>query len=153
MDYPEHRPEDVGFWQRAGAWAGGLRKRRWGPQPRDRRVQVRFSDAELTELQRLAHRLGMAPGSWIAEMALAYARGELHPVPLDWQRVLGELMRTRVEVVRVGTLLNQITRHAHYYDQLPETTARALEQLTAVLRHLDTHERSARHDATRPPSS
>ena len=121
---PEQRPRDADFWASTGARAAGLSKRRWVEEPRTNRVQARYSDAEMAEIRELAGRIGRPPGAVVSELALAYARGELDPIPMDWQDVIGTLLRWRTEVQRAGQVLNQVAAHANTLEQFEDETGR-----------------------------
>lgn len=150
---PEQRPRDADFWASTGARAGGLSKRRWAEKPRTNRVQARYSEAEMAEIRELAGRLGRPPGAVVSELALAYARGELDPIPLDWQDVIGTLLRWRIEVQRAGQVLNQVAAHANTLGQFENETGRLLELVERLLTQADeaAHEASERGSHHRRP--
>lgn len=135
-EWPEQRAEDVGFWAQVGARGRGQGKRRWTRSARTRRVQLRYTDAEFAEVQALAARLGMTPGAWLASLGLAYARGQLAPIPADWQRVLGEVMRAQSQLAQVGRLLNQVAGYAHRHGHRPDDADRILALVDEAVRPL-----------------
>ena len=76
---------------------------------RKKRVDLLFEKEEYAQLERVARRHGYAGkvGAFIREASLAYIRGT-YLVP-DEERVRGLELALR----RIGTNINQITRHAH----------------------------------------
>ncbi|MHA6806317.1 MobC domain-containing protein [Salinifilum ghardaiensis] len=94
-----------------------------------------FSEAEHADVLAAAERMGMRPGALIGELAVRYARGVLDPPPADMRAVVAEVMAQRPYLTRVGTLLNQIAKHANAQGELP---ADAGEQLAVVRRLVET---------------
>lgn len=116
------------------------------PEPRSRRIDTRFSNAELDLVEKVAKWRGLPPSAFVRGAALAAAkRMEGHgpgehtsasvvPSSLTGDQVL-VIDAARVEVKRVGVNLNQLTRLAHQ-------GVVDLGQLTAVIEELaQQHER------------
>lgn len=117
---------------------GARRTRGWGEDgPRDHVVKVRFSDQELAEVQTVASRLGRAPASWIADLATRFARGQLGAIPASERDLIAEYLRLRVDVVRAGTVINQVARHANATGEFAEDTERLLEFSERLLSRID----------------
>ena len=94
------------------------------------RVNARFNDAELAEVEAAAAAVGMTPTGFLAEAALAAARGtppaSLDPVREGLAQLQAELFDVRVAVGRVGTNLNQAVAAFNATGQAPEWLARAV---------------------------
>ena len=94
------------------------------PEPRSRRIDTRFSNAELALVEKVAKWRGLRPSAFVRGAALAAAkRMEGHgvnenasesvvPSSLAGDQVL-VIDAARVEIKRVGVNLNQLTRLAH----------------------------------------
>lgn len=131
----------------AGSGARRVRRGRtrgWSEDgPRSTRVSVPFSDTEFSDIDAVSERLGMRPGAWIGEVAVRYARNQLRPLPADWREALAALVSARTDVVRVGTLLNQVARHANALGEFEPETARLLAMVERMLGRLDALEAQA----------
>ncbi len=97
---------------------------RRGRAPSARPVQktVRFGTDEFEAIARSAADMNVSPVSYVAMAAVASARGEDSPAanaPL--RDALIELMRSRTQVVKVGTNLNQLVRSMQSIGQVPES--------------------------------
>lgn len=131
------------------ASAGPRRSRRqrtrgWAEDgPRSVRIMVHLSEKEAEDVEAVCERLGMKPGAWIAEMAVRYARGQLDPIPADWRDVVREFVSARTDVVRVGTLLNQIAKHANSLGEFDVETGRLLAVVERMLARVDALEAEA----------
>ena len=79
----------------------------------------------------------MRPGAWIGEMVGRYARGQLDPIPADWRDLIAELLRWRVEVVRAGTVVNQVARHANATGEFEGQADQLLELVERMLTRVD----------------
>ena len=72
-------------------------------------LRVSYSDDELDALRAAAERSGLTLTGYVAAAALAAAQGAAVAAPAPAAReVLGELILARVQVRRVGSLLNQV---------------------------------------------
>jgi hypothetical protein len=137
--------------QPAGRVRGGDRRHRY--PGRSRQVFVRLSDDEYTTLSAAAARAELTTTGYVAEAALAAARG--HPAPdspvsgtgvargelAELQR---ELFGTRTALGRVGNNLNQAFTALHRLGQTPTwlhqtviACRRAIEQVDAIVARLD----------------
>ncbi|MEL6826631.1 MAG: hypothetical protein AAFN91_10325 [Pseudomonadota bacterium] len=80
-------------------------------QPRDKRLNLRFSDAELADVAIKASAAGLKPTVFAREAALG------HPIRALPSRTnaaaISELNRAVVEMRRVGQLVNQLARANH----------------------------------------
>ncbi|GGT04609.1 hypothetical protein GCM10010156_73030 [Planobispora rosea] len=88
-----------------------------------------FDDREWSTLVLAAERKGLAVGAYIAEMALAVAREERTPMPVDQSAQLAEFIQARVVLNRVGNNLNQAVRAVNSGAEAPE-----LERVLALVR-------------------
>jgi uncharacterized protein (DUF1778 family) len=90
---------------------------------RRNRVNARFSDAELGEVETAAAAVGMTPTGFLAEAALAAARdapaASLDPMRETLARLEVELFDARVAVGRIGTNLNQAVAALNATGQAP----------------------------------
>jgi hypothetical protein len=94
------------------------------PEPRGRRIDTRFSGAELVLVEKVAAWRGLRPSAFVRGAALAAARqaegrgrggaGAVVPPPaVLTESQLRVLDAARVEVKRVGVDLNQLSRLGH----------------------------------------
>jgi hypothetical protein len=117
---------------------------------RSYRVNVRFSAAELAEVEAAAHGIGVNTSGWCAESALAAARGTstTQANALDRAAMAGlqrQLFAARTAVNRVGLNLNQAVTALHATGQPPRPAlagavalcARAVRRLDAVVNEID----------------
>jgi hypothetical protein len=84
---------------------GGRRARERAP--RNHKITVRLSDAELAELAAAADRAGLAVAAYLGRAGLDAAEHRAVPVPAVQQEALRELIRASGQVRRAGTNLNQ----------------------------------------------
>lgn len=115
---------------------------------RPHRVNARFTDSELSEIETAAAAVGMTPTGFLAEAGLAAARGAppaaLDPMRESLAQLEVELFDTRVAVGRIGTNLNQAVSALNATGQAPawlERVAWLCEQrmlrLDAVISRVD----------------
>lgn len=93
------------------------------PVPRGRRIDTRFSEAELASVEKVAAWRGLPPSAFVRGAALAAAKqaegqfggeGAAGPSTAAFTAVqLKVLDAARVEVKRVGVSLNQLSRLGH----------------------------------------
>ena len=83
----------------------GRRSRQAAARPR--RVEFTLTEQELTELDAAAGRAGLARGAYIAQAALATARGGPNQADAPLREALAELIRSAGLVRRAGVNLNQ----------------------------------------------
>lgn len=94
------------------------------PKPRSRRIDTRFSAAELALVEKVAMWRDLPPSAFVRGAALAAAKqaeghgaggaGAAVPPPTVLTAVqLGVLDATRIEVKRVGVNLNELSRLRH----------------------------------------
>lgn len=118
--------------------ARGRRTRGWSDDgPRERKLVVKLSDKEMAAIDEVCERLGMTPGAWVGEMAVRYARGQLDPIPADWRDLIGELVSWRTEVVRAGTVINQVARHANATGEFEDGAERLVALTERLLTRVD----------------
>lgn len=92
------------------AAAGGGRpagRRAQQPAARPRRVELTLTEQEFSELDAAATRAGLARGAYIAQAALATARGGSRQADGPLREALSELIRSAGLVRRAGVNLNQ----------------------------------------------
>ncbi|GAA4156426.1 hypothetical protein GCM10022416_57570 [Actinomadura keratinilytica] len=96
---------------------------------------VRFSDQEMAAVTAAASRAGVAPAAYVAEKAVAVARGELAPLPADERERLRILLITREQLQQIGATLDRIA--AASPSNATEKLAATLEQVEQTVRRLD----------------
>jgi uncharacterized protein (DUF1778 family) len=128
--------------QVAGARGPGRRRAR-GEGHRTVRVDLRLNQQEAAALREAAGRTGLTRAGYCAAAALAAAGGTAPPraLPVEDERtreLLGALVATRFELVRVGTNLNQLARSANIDGTvLPGQLREVLARVDAGVRRLD----------------
>jgi hypothetical protein len=114
-----------------------------GPR-RPHRINGRFSDSELHEIQTAATWSGLTPAGFCAEAALVAARGGTATGPGSAHETLRELLRqlfaSRTAVNRFGTNVNQVAAAYNSTGELPGHTnatialcGRAVDRLDEVV--------------------
>lgn len=94
------------------------------PEPRNRRIDTRFSEAELASVEKVATWRGLPPSAFVRGAALAAAKkaeghgsgGAMPAVPPPIVRTAPQLKVldvARVDVKRVGVNLNELSRLGH----------------------------------------
>jgi hypothetical protein len=122
------------------------RRPRGGEGHRTNRVNLRLSDAELSELTAAAARTGETPAGYAARVALAVARGEVAGGGVDvgeFRELAYGLMQTRTVLGRVGGLLNQAVTVLHSTGHPPAYLADAVERCAAAIDRVDAATRIA----------
>lgn len=102
------------------------RKRRRASSPRAHGVLVRVSDSERERLRFLASERGISVPALLMTSALAGSSEDA----LRWKILTDELQQALRLQSRIGTVLNQIARHAN-------TTGDVLPQVNRILARLD----------------
>lgn len=83
-------------------------------EPRSRQLQIRLSEREFEAVSVAAEVSGLSRGAWAA--ATVQASIDRHRDPLasvELRAAMGELSAARLELVRVGTNLNQLAKKAN----------------------------------------
>lgn len=112
-----------------------LRRRRRQPSGRNVRISVRLTDDEYASLADTAHRLGLTPTSYVAEVALAATTGNTRDQQPDTRHVThAELARLQHELFATRTAINHL---AARLAATPETSPPTWEDLAALIAHLD----------------
>lgn len=106
------------------------------------RVDARFSEAEAAELRAAAARAGLTLTGYVAAAGLAGARQAPPPKVLParlvaTQGLLGVLVGVRLELRRIGSNLNQLTRAANATGVVPEGVHGVLARVDAAVRAID----------------
>ncbi|MFE4581192.1 plasmid mobilization relaxosome protein MobC [Streptomyces chartreusis] len=78
--------------------------------PRTTRVKVSYNDDELTIIRAAAEHDSTALAAWVGNAALAVAKETVVPVSADAKEVVQEVIRSRVQLSRIGNNLNQVAR-------------------------------------------
>lgn len=107
------------------------RRERRSDNPRKHRVNLAYNDTELAVIISAAAQAGLKPAAYAARAALAVAKEEVSPAPVDEKERLRMLAEARVAVNRIGNNLNQI---AHVLNSEGEETT---ERLAAVLERVE----------------
>ncbi|WP_406297453.1 hypothetical protein OG948_17455 [Embleya sp. NBC_00888] len=98
-------------------------------------VSTRLSDTEKAEIASAARAARISTARFIAEAALARALDTTHPrADAADDALLEELVRGRTEVVRVGTLFNQVTHRLNAGGASRSSDAVLAEAVTAGVR-------------------
>lgn len=106
--------------------------------PRATRVKVSYNDDELTILRTAAGRDRTALAAWVGTAALAVAKEAVVPVSADARDVLQELLRSRVQLRRAGSDVNQIARVLNSDGIVTDPQLRAiLSALEDAIRRVD----------------
>jgi len=110
-----------------------LGRRRRLSLPRRRAVTVRLSDEERFDVVNAAHRVGLTPGAYMAEAAVAAARGTAGPKADGRRQVAIELNHLWTQVARLGGNLNQAVKVANATGQIDGRLIGALAQTKGLL--------------------
>ncbi|WP_438297922.1 plasmid mobilization protein [Streptomyces sp. HUAS TT7] len=117
------------------------RRERQTDAPRRHRVNVAYNDNELAALTMAATAAGMAVSAYVAQAALAVAREEISPAPVEEKSQWRELRDAVIAVNRIGTNWNQIAHVKNAGGDVPDP------QFNAVRARVD-EAVSRLHDAT-----
>ncbi|MFD5372098.1 plasmid mobilization relaxosome protein MobC [Streptomyces sp. NPDC127103] len=90
-------------------------------------MNLAFNDVELAVIHVAATVAGLRPAAYAARAALAVAKEEISPAPVEYKDLLRTLSDARTAANRIGTNLNQIAKVLNSEGE--ETT----ERLEAVL--------------------
>ncbi|MFI1155075.1 hypothetical protein [Streptomyces sp. NPDC020817] len=120
-----------------GPVGGGRRRERLTSEPRGRRVNLSFNDAELEVVRLAAQREGMSPASWAGRQVMAVAQHVLVPVSRDAADVLRELVQARVHLRETVTELRSLTAAEASGAGLAETVAAVVEEALAAVARVD----------------
>jgi len=110
-----------------------LGRRRRLSLPRRRAVTVRLSDEERFDVVNAASRVGLTPGAYMAEAAVAAARGTAGPKADGRRQVAIELNHLWTQVARLGGNLNQAVKIANATGQIDGRLIGALAQTRGLL--------------------
>ncbi|WP_328484865.1 MobC family plasmid mobilization relaxosome protein (plasmid) [Streptomyces sp. NBC_00377] len=114
------------------------RRERRSDNPRNHRVNLAYNDAELAIILTAAALAGLKPAAYAARVALAVAKEEVSPAPVDVKERLRVLGDSRVSVNRIGTNLNQIAAVFNSEGvQVPQQLLAVLERVEKAVRTLD----------------
>ena len=117
------------------------RRRLRDKQLRKRRVHPRYNDDEIALVKYAAALSRMNPGGYVAECALAAARADDPTAAVaDYRALVKALMAANGQLGKVGSNLNQLTRHFNMDGSLPhpDTVQRLLDRVEASIAELDT---------------
>ena len=126
---------------------GGSRDRPHGPR-RSRRITVSYTDDEFGSLLAAAQTAGLTPTGYVADAALATARGDAPPDTSPWRLAMCELMEARLQVRRVGVNINQAARILNATGEPPIWLERVASSADEAVTRLD-EASSVLIDATR----
>ncbi|MEU2740965.1 MobC family plasmid mobilization relaxosome protein (plasmid) [Streptomyces sp. NBC_01136] len=101
-------------------------------------MNLAYNDTELAIIHTAAALAGLKPAAYAARAALAVAKEEVSPAPVDEKERLRMLGDARVAVDRIGTNLNQIARVLNSEGvETPERFDAVLERVERAVRTLD----------------
>lgn len=127
---------DVGPTSSPGKPPAG-RRRRNDSVPRKHRVgPMTLNDEEYAALQLAAERAGLSMTAYATSVAVAVARGELAPLPVDERERLRTLMDARGQLRRIGGNLNQVAVKVNVGEDAPELAA-VLRLVERAVRRVD----------------
>ncbi|MEV0012704.1 plasmid mobilization relaxosome protein MobC [Streptomyces sp. NPDC047973] len=114
------------------------RRERRADNPRRHRVNLAYNDVELATLTTAAAVAGLKLSAYAARAALAVAREEVSPAPVEYKDRLRTLSDARTAANRIGTNLNQIARVMNAEgEETPERFDAVLERVNVAIRRLD----------------
>lgn len=114
------------------------RRERRADNPRSFRVNLAYNDVELAIITTAAALAGLKPAAYAARAALAVAKEEVSPAPVDYKDRLRMLSDARIAANRIGTNLNQIARVMNSEgEETPERLEAVLERVEVAVRRLD----------------
>ncbi|WP_329151270.1 MobC family plasmid mobilization relaxosome protein (plasmid) [Streptomyces niveus] len=114
------------------------RRERRADNPRKFRMNLAYNDVELAIIQTAAAVAGLKPSAYAARMALAVAKEDVSPAPVDYKDRLRMLSDARTAANRIGTNLNQIARVMNSEgEETPERLEAVLERVETAVRRLD----------------
>jgi hypothetical protein len=112
--------------------------------PRSKQVFVRLSEGEYGDLAVAAQRAQLTTTSFVAEAALAAARGQAAPsdpaagiTRAELAELQRELFAARAEVARVGNNLNQAAKILNSLGRVPTWLDETVAHCDATLAHID----------------
>ncbi|MGW5815653.1 plasmid mobilization protein [Streptomyces noursei] len=117
------------------------RRRLRDQQLREHRISPRYNDTELALVKNAAAHSRMNPGGYVAECSLAAARAEDPTAAVaDYRAMVKALMAANGQLGKVGSNLNQLTRHLNQDGAWPHHDAvqRLLDRVEASIAELDT---------------
>nr|WP_218566463.1 DUF1778 domain-containing protein [Vallicoccus soli] len=97
----------------------------------------RFSNDEYALLAEAARAAGLTLTGYVAEAALAAARGVHAPSTLPLREALVELMAARTQVRKFGTNVNQAVRELNSLGQAPEWLPQAVRLTSQAVSRLE----------------
>lgn len=115
-----------------------VRRRTREKEQRTERVRFWWTPTEMEIVRTAAERDQKAVAAWVAEKALAVAAETVVPVSPDLRDVLGELIRARSELSRIGNNVNQIARTLNAGTDVPRARLDAvLERAAGAVQRMD----------------
>ncbi|KOV17177.1 hypothetical protein ADK91_03000 [Streptomyces sp. XY511] len=114
------------------------RRPRRADAPRKERLNVRFNELEYATILMAATAAGQSVAAYIATVAVAVAKEEVSPAPVDVKDKLRTLADARVSVNRIGNNLNQIAHVLNSEgEETPERLAAVLDRVAKTVETLD----------------
>lgn len=101
------------------------------------RVGISVDDGELAELEEAAKTEGLTVSAFVAERALAAARGASPVQTGPLREALAELVRATVQVQKVGTNLNQAVAALNATGEAPGNLIQYARYSAVVIERLD----------------
>ncbi|MER7146192.1 plasmid mobilization protein [Streptomyces xanthochromogenes] len=117
------------------------RRRLRDKQLREHRFHPRYNDDEFALVKHAAALSDMAAGGYVAEAALAAARADDPTASVaDYRAMVKALMAANGQLGKIGSNLNQLTRHLNQEGAWPHYNAvqRLLDRLEASIAQMDT---------------
>jgi uncharacterized protein (DUF1778 family) len=115
-----------------------VRRRSRDLEPRTKRVNLAYNDAEYEIVRRAAEVTGISVASYAANAALAVAADDIAPLPATDTELLRRFQTADTSLNRIGDNLNQITRALGTAQDVPPAQVAAVlhrvaEAATALL--------------------
>lgn len=117
------------------------RRRLRDKQLREHRFHPRYNDTEFALVKNAAALSDMAAGGYVAECSLAAARADDPTAAVaDYRAIVKTLMAANGQLGKIGSNLNQLTRHLHQDGAWPhpDTVQRLLDRVETTIADLDT---------------
>lgn len=114
------------------------RRERRADNPRRNRVNLAYNDVELATITVASTVAGLRPAAYAARAALAVAKEEVSPAPVEYKDLLRTLTDARTAANRIGVNLNQIAKVLNSQgEETPERLDAVLARVEVTIQRLD----------------